>query len=406
MTDKIIFHCDCNSFFASVELLDNPELKDKPVAVAGDKETRRGVILAKNDIAKKYNITTGEATWQAVKKCPDLVILQPHHNKYKKYCDIVNKIYLDYTDLVEPFGIDESWLDVTTSYKLFAKTPLQLAEIIKYQVKKQTGLTISIGVSFNKVFAKLGSDYKKPDAITVIMKQDVEKIVYPLPVQDLLYVGKNTKLTLNQLGIFTIGDLSKADVTVLSKYLGKAGVQLINYAKGNDTSCVSRYIDKKEAKSIGNSITFKKDLTNKTQVQTAVTALCEKVAARLRKQGVKAKCVQVGIKDTNFNYITRQQTLEKPTCFTDDMIKISLELINKHWSIKKPIRLISITAQNLVTKQDVVQLSLFETQDDDTHKKENLEKAKDNIIKRFGESSLTKASLLNEDLGLSHIKDD
>ena len=214
MKDRYILHCDCNGFFASVELLSYPELWDKPVAVGGDSETRHGIVLAKNEVAKKYGIKTAETLWQARKKCPDLIVLPPHHDRYSHYSKIINGIYTQYTDLVEPFGIDESWLDVTNTYMLFADSPQQLADELRQRIKYETGLTISVGVSFNKIFAKLGSDYKKPDATTVIDRNNYKDIVYPLSVGDLIYVGKSTQSALAEMGVKTIGQLAQMPLKI------------------------------------------------------------------------------------------------------------------------------------------------------------------------------------------------
>ena len=226
MKKRFILHCDCNGFFASVELLQYPHLKDKPVAVGGDNETRHGIVLAKNEAAKKYGVKTAETLWQARKKCPDLIVLPPHHSEYTRYSKIINGIYTQYTDLVEPFGIDESWLDVTNTYKMFADSPQQLADQLRERVKYETGLTISVGVSFNKIFAKLGSDYKKPDATTVISRENYKDIVYPLPVGDLLYVGKSTQNALNEMGIRNIGQLAETPQEILERRFGKHGIML------------------------------------------------------------------------------------------------------------------------------------------------------------------------------------
>ena len=245
MKERIIFHCDCNSFFASVELLPHPELWDKPVAVGGDSQTRHGIVLAKNEAAKKYGVKTAETLWQARKKCPDLIVLPPHHDLYSKYSKIINEIYTQYTDLVEPFGIDESWLDVTNTWQLFASSPKQLADDLRQRIKFETGLTISVGVSFNKIFAKLGSDYKKPDATTVISQDNYKDIVYPLPVQDLIYVGKSTQSALNDMGIRTIGQLAEIPLKTLEDRFGKHGLELYNYANGLENSPVSSFMLKK-----------------------------------------------------------------------------------------------------------------------------------------------------------------
>lgn len=221
--DRVILHCDMNSFFASVELLERPELRDKPVAVCGDPGARHGIILAKNEAAKRYRIQTAETIWQARKKCPELVLLPAHHSKYRAASRCINAIYDCYTDLVEPFSIDESWLDVTGSLHLFHRTPEELGDEIRLRVQRETGLTCSVGVSFNKVFAKLGSDYKKPNATTVISRENFRQIVWPLPVTDLLFVGNAAAAVLHRYGIETIGQLAAADPEALVACLGKLG---------------------------------------------------------------------------------------------------------------------------------------------------------------------------------------
>ena len=209
--DRAILHCDCNGFFASVETLLDPSLANVPMVVTGDPESRHGIILAKNEKAKKYGIRTAETIWQAKQKCPGLVCVLPHHEMYGQISKRVNEIYLDYTDLVDPFGIDESFLDVTGSLRLFGKTPKELADDVRERVKREIGITISVGVSFCRVFAKLGSDYKKPDATTVIDRSNYREIAYPLPVSDLLFAGRRSTEALAKMGILTIGDLARAD---------------------------------------------------------------------------------------------------------------------------------------------------------------------------------------------------
>ena len=228
--DRVIFHCDLNSFYASVELLSHPELRHRPVAVCGDPNSRHGIILAKNEPAKAFQVKTAETIWQAKKKCPDLVLLPAHHGLYRDFSRKVNSLYQDYTDLVEPFGIDESWLDLTGTLHLFGGDPVKVAGQLREEVRGRFGLTISVGVSFNKVFAKLGSDYKKPDATTVITRENFQTLVWPLPVTDLLYVGQAAARTFQQFGVRTIGDLAAFDREQLFSLLGKNGVQLHDYA--------------------------------------------------------------------------------------------------------------------------------------------------------------------------------
>ena len=236
---RVILHCDLNSFYASVELLSHPELRDLPVAVCGDPASRKGIILAKNEPAKRYGVKTAETIWQAKKKCPDLVLLPPHHDLYRQYSRQVNAIYDTYTDLVEPFGIDESWLDVSGTLHLFGGDPVALADEIRRRMRQEFGLTISVGISFNKIFAKLGSDYKKPDATTWISRDNYQQLVWPLPVTDLLYVGRSAAETLERVGVRTIGDLARFDRERLFRLLGRQGSQLHDYACGLDRSPVA-----------------------------------------------------------------------------------------------------------------------------------------------------------------------
>ena len=232
--DRIILHCDLNCFYASVELLSHPDLRDVPVAVCGDPSSRHGIILAKNEPAKQFGVKTAETIWQAKKKCPDLVLLPPHHDLYREYSKKVNAIYDEYTDLVEPFGIDESWLDVTHSLHLFGGDAKALADTLRQRMKRELGLTLSVGISFNKVFAKLGSDYKKPDATTLISRENWKEIVWPLPVGDLLYVGGAARKLLKQYGVETIGQLAGCKQDMLEALMGKMGVQLYEFANGLD----------------------------------------------------------------------------------------------------------------------------------------------------------------------------
>ena len=258
--ERVIFHCDLNSFFASVELLEHPELRHLPVAVCGDPEGRHGIVLAKNDPAKAQGVRTAETIWQARRKCPQLVLLPAHHDRYQEFSRRVNAIYEEYTDLVEPFGIDESWLDVTGTLHLFGGDARALADRIRERVRTQLGLTLSVGVSFNKVFAKLGSDYKKPDATTVIGREDVERIVFPLPVTDLLFVGRAATQELERFGVRTIGQLAAFDRAALGRLLGQHGLQLHDYANGRENSPVRPAGEYVQPKSVGNGFTFPQDL--------------------------------------------------------------------------------------------------------------------------------------------------
>ena len=290
--DRVILHCDMNGFFASVELLDYPQLRDKPMAVCGNPDNRHGIILAKNEIAKQYGVVTAETLWQAKKKCPDLQTVPPHHSKYRHYSRLINDIYLRYTDMVEPFSVDESWLDVTGSLKLFG-TGRQIADEIRETVKKELGLTLSAGVSFNKIFAKMGSDYKKPDATTVITRENFRSLLWPMEIDSLFFVGKVTARKLRDFGIRTIGDLAASDRNAMISILGKQGGVIHDYANGLDTTPVLRFDQREKIKSVGNGTTFSRNLQSRDDIKTAVTGLSDTVASRLRKYKMKAFGVKV-----------------------------------------------------------------------------------------------------------------
>jgi len=406
VSERVILHCDLNNFFASVEAISHPEFKNVPMAVAGSSEERRGIILAKNELAKKYGVQTAEPIWKAKRKCPQLVLAKPHYSKYSEYSKKVFSIYTRYTDRVEPFGIDEAWLDVTGSQKLFGNG-MEIAKDIKKTVLAETGLTISIGVSFNKVFAKLGSDYKKPDAITEISKSNYKDIIYPLPVSSLLFVGRSTCTKLSQYDINTIGDIASSSKELLTNILGSRGGELYEYAIGNENSEVALANFYEKPKSIGRGLTFKKNLTSPEQVRTAVTPLAENVAERLRKHNLWCNCVCVSIKDDCLKTISRQCTVEPSTNLGRVIAKTAFSLIESNWDFKIPIRMITVTASNLSEQYRGVQLSLFDNlrhpESTDVSKLERLEKSVDNIKNRFGKNIISFASVKDNDLGLDAI---
>lgn len=392
---RVILHCDCNSFFASVETVLDPRYKNVPMAVCGSEDDRHGIVLAKNELAKKYNIVTAETVFSAKKKCPELVICEPHHEEYIKFSKQVNEIYKRYTDMIEPFGIDESWLDVSASRKLFG-SGMEIAESIRQAVKREIGITVSIGVSFNKVFAKLGSDYKKPDAITEISEENFKSIVFPLKVSDLLFVGKRTADILSSIGIKTIGELASADVDFLNYKLGKTGYMLHKYANGLDDSPV--LTERDEAKSVGNGLTFKYDLTTLDECRIAVDHLSDQIGRRLKKNGQMASTVSVSIKDPTLRTVQRQKPLEVPTDLSREIAKAAFELIRDEWNEGKPIRTITVTALNLInTEGSAIQISMFDTNSEKDHKRE---KAVDIIKQKFGNSSITSGAAIGSDIGI------
>lgn len=394
MKERFILHCDCNGFFASVELLKYPRLKDKPVAVGGDSETRHGIVLAKNEAAKKYGVKTAETLWQARKKCPDLVVLPPHHREYSRYSKIINGIYTQYTDLVEPFGIDESWLDVTNTYRLFADSPKRLADDLRQRVRYETGLTISVGVSFNKIFAKLGSDYKKPDATTVISRENFKDIVYPLPVQDLIYVGKSTQSALNEMGVYNIGQLAAIPQETLEIKFGKHGTALYEYANGLENSPVESFYAEKEVKSVGSGNTFSHNLTGLAEIKPALLMLSEDVGMRLRKYGMYANGVQLTIRDPDFYTFSRQMKTDS-TDVTSEIYKSALTLFLRNYSENKPVRALTVTAIDLEKEKRVAQMSLFEEKSREKHEKsEKLQAAIDRIRDKYGKGSVQSAAIM------------
>ena len=380
----MILHCDCNNFFASVESIDHPEYRSVPMAVAGDPEQRHGIILAKNEKAKALGIKTAETVWQARQKCPELLLVPPHHEKYEEVSRRVNEIYRRYTDLVEPFSVDESWLDITGSQRLFGDGKT-VADRLRREVWEQIGITISVGVSYNKIFAKLGSDYKKPDATTVIFPEDVERIVHPLPVGDLFGVGRKMGAQLESLGIRTIGALAAADPEFLQRRFGKAGQMLSLYARGLDVSPVRS--QREPIKSVGNGQTFPRDLLGRNEIYSHLLLLSDTVAGRLRKEGKKGSTVQVSVKDSMLTVLQRQKKLSAPTHLAKEIAAAAMELVCDNWKVdSSPIRALTVTVSDLTDGQDYpVQYSLMPSAEEKTEQKqEQVELAMDRLRGRFG----------------------
>ena len=393
--DRVIFHCDCNSFYASVELLSHPDLRAKPVAVCGDPQSRHGIILAKNEPAKACGVKTAETIWQARRKCPDLILLPAHHHLYREYSRRVNAIYERFTDLVEPFGIDESWLDVTGTLHLFGSDAVALADRIRDTVRSELGLTVSVGVSFNKVFAKLGSDYKKPDATTLITTENFRHIVWPLPVTDLLFVGRAAARVMEQYGIHTIGQLAAFDRDALVRLLGKTGGQLWNYANGLENDPVAPAGQYTPPKSVGNGLTFPRNLTTREEVRQGLALLCDQVAVRLRRHHLKAGTVQLTIRDPEFKDICRQQPLDAPTCTARELHRAAVGIVARAWRPNAPIRALTVTAHNLIPEEECAeQQTLFDLQAPRRRDKvEKLERAMDAIRHKYGRDALTTGRL-------------
>jgi DNA polymerase-4 len=393
--ERVILHSDLNSFYASVECIYNPDIRDKPVAVGGSVEHRHGIILAKNLIAKGFGVKTGEAIWQAKQKCPDLVVVPPNYSLYLRFSKETKDIYRTYTDLIESFGIDEAWLDVTESTKLFG-TGEKIADEIRCRVREELGITASIGVSYNKIFAKLGSDIKKPDATTVITSDNFQKIVWPLPASDLLYVGRSTFKKLVNVGILTIGDLANCPLRFLKRLLGKWGEYLWTFANGYDSAPVVRLDHIGVIKSIGNSMTTPRDLENNEDVRIMFYVLAESVAERLRRHNFKARTIQIYIRDNELTSIERQAKLIGNSFISGEIARKAYNIFLDNWKWERPIRSIGIRATDLVTADTFTQLSLFEDENKRL-KQEKLEHSIDDVRRRFGHYSVQRALLLTDD---------
>ncbi|MBE5730763.1 MAG: DNA polymerase IV [Clostridiales bacterium] len=388
--DKIILHCDLNNFYASVECLLNPDLRELPIAVAGNKENRHGVVLAKNELAKSYGVKTGDVIWQAEQKCPGLRVVPPHYDHYMKYSDEAFKTYLQYTDMVEAFGSDECWLDVTGSTRLFGSGK-QIADAIRARIKAELGLTLSVGVSFNKVFAKLGSDLKKPDATTEITRENFKSKIWHLPASDMLMVGKKTSEKLKKLNIHTIGDLAAADEHLLTSHFGVIGKHLILSARGEDSEPVRKAHISREVKSVGHGMTAVRDITTLEDGEALIFYLSDLVATRMRKQRLKGSGVSVHVRYADLSGVTKQAVVP-PLNTSDHITKAAFELY-KPLAIGRVVRAISVAVYNLCP-DEFVQTSMFDVTDT---KSERLEKAIDKIRSKYGKSAINRALLVERD---------
>ncbi len=402
--ERAILHSDINSCYANIELLHHPELRGTPLAVGGDVEARHGIILAKDELAKKAGVKTGMALWQARQLCPKINILQPRMDLYLRFSGLINEIYCDYTDQIERFGIDESWLDVTNSGTL--GTAERIAEEIRQRVKLELGVTVSIGVSWNKIFAKLGSDYKKPDAVTVIRKDNFQDIVWPLPVDDLLYVGRATGRKLHRIGVNTIGQLAAMNPEDLNGRYGKIGYMLYVFANGADSSPVSRENEEPIIKSIGNSTTTPRDLTCDEDAYIVFLTLAESVGARLRENGFKGNVIEISVRDNDLSWFTRQKKLTTPTDITGEILDHAMMLFRSNYRWKKPIRSLGVRASSLVPANCCEQLDLF-TDNDKRDRLHLLDTAVDDLRRRFGYASVQRGTALTDNkLGSLNARED
>ena len=394
--ERTILHSDMNCFYASVEMLHHPELAGKPLAVGGDPEARHGIVLTANYIAKKSGVKTGMALWQAKQVCPEIIFVPPRMDLYLRFSRMAQEIYSEYTDLREPFGIDESWLDVSASTSIKGDG-MKIANEISKRIKHELGVTVSIGVSWNKIFAKLGSDYKKPDAITEFSRENYKNLAWNLPAGDLIYVGRSTNKKLQTLGIKTIGELANTEPAILENRLGKMGLVLHTFANGWDETpvCVEGY--QAPIKSIGNSTTTPRDLVNDLDVKIILMALSESVASRLRENGFQCKVVEISIRDNELYHFSRQRKLKRPTNITDEIVQAAYRLFKDNYRWEHPIRSLGVRGCDLVSDDMPYQLDLFMSE----QKREKLEKMDqvvDEIRARFGYQSIQRAFVYQDKL--------
>ena len=394
MPERTILHCDMNNCYASIELISNPQWRGKPLAVCGSAEERRGIVLAKSEEAKKFGIKTGETLWQAKLKCPDLITVEPHYEEYLKYSRLARSIYYQYTDRVEPFGLDECWLDCTGSIQLFGSGE-KIAEEMRERIKNELGITVSIGVSFNKIFAKLGSDLKKPDAVSIIKREDFRSKLWKLSASELLGVGRSTAEKLRRYGINTIGDLAGADPRLMIQILGKNGIQIWNHANGRDESDVMPAGYRAPVKSIGHGITCIMDLVNAEEVKLVFLELCQDVSRRLRDNHLKASGVMISVRDSSMASRQYQCMLKIPSQCSSEITRAASELFSKKYIWDAPVRALAISAINLMDEKTPYQQDLFS--DHEKHEKlERAERAMHTLRKRYGKKSVTYASLIQD----------
>lgn len=402
--DRTILHCDLNNFYASVEQKAHPEYDGMPLAVCGDPEVRHGIVLAKNMLAKQAGVTTGEAVWISKKKCPGIVFVPPHYDEYVKYSKQVFGIYTEFTDRVESFGLDECWLDVTGSLKLFGCDGKGLADRIRETVKERTGLTISVGVSFTKVLAKLGSDLKKPDATVVLDRAHYMDIIGGMAPSELIMIGKSTARKLELLGIRTIRALAAADRGMLREHFGVVADKMSDAARGIESEEVRLYYDKRTPKSVSHGTTTPRDITSEEDFKIVVYALAELVAMRLRRYGLSAEGIGLSVREaTTLHHKSAQCTLPSATCVASEIAERAIALLPKIHAFPQPLRAVTVAATRL-TDGSMTQLSLFDGENDE--KETNLGKSIDRIRGKYGYKAVKRGLMLKNDLATNLHEDD
>lgn len=394
MEQRTILHSDMNSFYASVEMMLDPSLRGKAVAVCGSTESRHGIVLAKSQLAKKAGVKTGMVNWEARQLCPDLIMVPPQYDEYIKYSRLAHEIYYRYTDMVEPFGMDECWLDVTASRYQFG-TGTEIAEEIRKACREELGLTVSIGVSFNKIFAKLGSDMKKPDAMTVITEENFREKVWPLAATEMIYIGRATGAKLARYGIQTIGDVAATPPELLQSWFGVNGLALWRYANGTDQSRVMHKDFVSPIKSVGHGITCSADLNNEKEVFKVMLELSQDVGHRLRIHGLDAKGVQIWIRTNNLGGMQCQCKLPFRTHLPNEITAAGFQLFQERYHWEQKVRAVCIRAIDLVPNTEEEQLSMFIDQKK-RDRRERLEDTIEDLRSRFGKKSITYAVLLGD----------
>jgi DNA polymerase-4 len=385
--ERVILHSDMNNFYASVECLYRPQIRNRPVVVGGDEELRHGIVLAKNYRAKAASIRTGETLREARGKCPGLVVVPPNYPLYLHFAKYARQIYADFTDRIEPFGLDEAWLDVS------GDNGVAVADEIRRRIKGELGITASVGVSYNKIFAKLGSDIKKPDATTLISRENYRSVAWPLPVEDLLYVGPATKKKLLRYGIDTIGKLAAAPLPLLRRVFGKVGYVLHSFANGFDGSPVMRLDEESLLKSIGNSTTTPRDLTCNDDVRLILFVLSESVCARLREHGFLCRTAAISIRDNELFRLERQSKLQTPSNTSGEIAAAAMRLFRQNYFWPKPIRSIGVRCTDLLPAGALLQSSLF-GDEENRRRQAALDRTIDSLRRRFGHFCIQRASLL------------
>lgn len=392
LQERVILHCDANNFFASVETIINPKCKNMPVAVTGNPKKRTGIVLAKNELAKLYGVKTGDTIGEAKLKCPNLVCLSPNMPIYEQYSQKLQEIYYEYTDQIESFGIDECWLDITDSLNYLNKSPKEIADELRLRVKNELNLTISVGISFCKLFAKLASDMKKPDATTEISRQDYKKILYPLELTEIIGIGRRLKNKFNKFNVFKLGDIIKINDEILKAKFGKVGIEIKNALLGNQCDPVIN--NSPIPKSVGNGTTTIRDVASRDEIKSVVIYLSEMIARRLREKSIYTACVHISVKTCNFKRDGHEKHLKYNTNNASDIAKEAMTILDSFWQYDEKIRAIRVSCGS-ISKNFYEQTSLFSSVN--TKNNSLLNNTIDKILNKYGSNALQPAVLLTSD---------